>query len=107
MQRNNRSNSSNLTYNKPMQKPYSLILLSFFAVACCLPATTAQATPPESITIRLSFDPPTLDWNLGDVPIHVINNVVEGLYAIDARGALVPCEAESLPRNVGPGRFRA
>src|SRR5262245_56123942 len=68
-----------------------------------------QAAPqkPETVGIRLGFEPPTLDWNLGDVPIHVINNVVEGLYRVDADGGIEPVEAESLPKAVrGKGVWR-
>lgn len=58
-----------------------------------------------AVAIRLPFEPPTLDWNLGDVPIHVINNIMEGLYAVDAKGKVVPVEAKAMPRKKGERAF--
>lgn len=59
-----------------------------------------------SIGIRLEFEPASLDWNRGDVPIHVINNVVEGLYKIGARGELLANEAKDFPKRQPDGSWR-
>ncbi len=74
---------------------YSLLTLTFSLAA---PATTAE---PITVGLRLAFEPATLDWTLGDVPIQVINNVVEGLYGVDEAGLVVPVEAKELPRRMG------
>lgn len=49
------------------------------------------------VGIRLSFEPASLDWNKGDVPIHVINNVMEGLYRVDEKGKVRPDQAQGYP----------
>ena len=37
----------------------------------------------------MAFEPATLDWNKGDVPILVIQNSMRGLYKVDAHGKVV------------------
>jgi len=39
---------------------------------------------------RLPFEPATLDWTLGDVPIWVTQNSMRGLYRVDEQGKVVP-----------------
>lgn len=75
---------------------HALLVLNFLV-------STALAG--QSVAIRLTFEAPTLDWNLGDVPIHVINNVMEGLYALDAKGRVKPVQAEGLPRKKSKNTF--
>jgi oligopeptide transport system substrate-binding protein len=64
-----------------------LLLLSALAVAA-----PANPRPPAGklFRIRLPFEPATLDWNLGDVPIPVIQNAMRGLYRVDETGKVVP-----------------
>ncbi|MBI3556702.1 MAG: peptide ABC transporter substrate-binding protein [Deltaproteobacteria bacterium] len=75
---------------------YFLYLL--LTIALAVPASTASDA---TVGLRLAFEPATLDWTMGDVPIHVINNVVEGLYGVNQAGLLEPVEAQGLPRRVG------
>jgi oligopeptide transport system substrate-binding protein len=77
----------------------------YFLYVCLRALTIAAAFATGPIGIRLSFEPATLDWNLGDVPIHVINNAVEGLYAVGQDGKIAPNEAESLPKPLSNGHF--
>jgi len=76
--------------------------MRYLLVSLCtlLIATQSMGATSPVVGIRLSFDAATLDWNHGDVPIHVINNVVEGLYAVNGKGQLVPREAVSLPKLI-------
>lgn len=66
--------------------------------ALLISISLAAAEPQQVAGIRLAFEPATLDWNQGDVPIHVINNVAEGLYFIDTQGRLTFDEAISMPK---------
>lgn len=78
-------------------------LLSVTCIVLCLAANQVFG----AVGLRLAFEPATLDWNLGDVPIHVINNVVEGLYSVNESGTVIPCEAIELPKRAAkPGRWR-
>ncbi len=66
-----------------------------------LAGLSSAAAPPESPRVkgppsgkifrfRIPFEPTTLDWNLGDVPIAVVQNVMRGLFRVDDRGRVVP-----------------
>jgi len=44
---------------------------------------------------RLPFEPSTLDWNKGDVPIAVIQNTMRGLFRVDEDGEIAPDLARS------------
>src|SRR4051794_30642045 len=73
-------------------------LYLFLAITLSAPAaTTAPSPPPDTLGLRLAFEPATLDWNKGDVPIHVINNVVEGLFGVSPEGRVVQIEAAGFP----------
>src|SRR5579862_2439989 len=80
-----------------------MILLGFLFVL-----NTAFADP--VVALRLPHEPASLDWTLGDVPIHVINNTVEGLYRLDATGRILAEEAEAMPapvqQSMGSWRIR-
>ncbi|MBI3541760.1 MAG: peptide ABC transporter substrate-binding protein [Deltaproteobacteria bacterium] len=70
-------------------------------------AATPPAPPAGTVGLRLAFEPATLDWNKGDVPIHVINNVVEGLFGVSPEGRVVPIEAADFPaRGRDSGTWR-
>lgn len=70
-----------------------------------LQAPVSLAAKLETAAIRLSYEAETLDWTMGEVPIHVINNIVEGLYEVSADGNIVPGQATKLPKRIGPSRW--
>lgn len=52
------------------------------------------------ITMRLSFEPATLDWNMGDVSIPVVQNTMEGLYQTDEKNSVFAVQAEGMPKEI-------
>lgn len=66
-------------------------LLGLFSTLILLSSSASAATPSsQTLKVRLPFEPATLDWNLGDVPILVVQNTMRGLYRVDTQGKVVP-----------------
>jgi oligopeptide transport system substrate-binding protein len=91
-------------------RPAALALALLAAAPAGARAETAahgSPTPARASTsifrFRLNFEPRTLDWNQGDVPILVVQNLMRGLYRVDVRGEVVPDLVESA-RTLEGGR---
>ncbi|HRK02357.1 MAG TPA: ABC transporter substrate-binding protein [Oligoflexia bacterium] len=87
---------------------YICALVLFAAPAEAAKKNKSPANAPRNsigVSVRLAFEAESLDWTRGDVPIHLINNVVEGLYEISADGRVVPAQALKLPKQIGPSRW--
>lgn len=72
--------------------------------AAAAPTGAPRAKGPPSGKIfrfRIPFEPTTLDWNLGDVPITVVQNVMRGLFRVDEQGQVVPDLVDSFDPQAG------
>src|SRR4051812_34127959 len=75
-----------------------ILLFSISGSVGAAPAHTSLPIHPPSgklFRFRLPFEPATLDWTLGDVPILVIQNAMRGLYRVDQDGKILPDLVES------------
>lgn len=74
----------------------SLAVFSTLLVLGADTATQAASSPPavapsgKVFRFRLAFEPATLDWTLGDIPIWVIQNTMRGLYRVSEEGRVEP-----------------
>src|SRR3954468_97960 len=67
----------------------ALILVLIGQVPNSALAASAENPPAGRIfRMRLTFEPVSLDWNLGDIPIVLIQNAMRGLYRIDEDGSV-------------------
>lgn len=66
-------------------------LFIFLFISC------QKASPPDTIRIALSGNPPTLDWNLAtdNISYQVITQLMEGLTQYDENGKTIPAIASS------------
>lgn len=55
--------------------------------------------------LRLAFEPATLDWTLGDIPIWVIQNTMRGLYRVNAQGQVESDLVDSAQVSDGDKRW--
>jgi|GEM_PF-1587818 len=79
-------------------------LIALLSVLALHVGTHALAAPPnptnhapggQLLRFRLPFETASLDWNLGDIPIPVIQNTQRGLYRVDAEGKVIKDLVES------------
>ncbi|MBY0471414.1 peptide ABC transporter substrate-binding protein [bacterium] len=68
----------------------TLILVLFGQVPLQTANAASADNPPAGriFRMRLTFEPVSLDWNLGDIPIVLIQNAMRGLYKIDEDGSV-------------------
>lgn len=79
---------------------------TFLLLILCIGSGWSFPAFSSAVKIRLPFEAETLDWNEGDVPIHVINNAMEGLYRVSTSGSVKPCEALDEPHELTPSHWQ-
>src|SRR3990172_5974320 len=87
---------------------YRLGVVALLTAAFLVPLASAsgQQTPQRGGVLRIAHvgDPPSLDTHMtgGAVPTHILNNVYEGLFAMDSKFQPRPMLAERLDLSPNP-----
>jgi ABC-type oligopeptide transport system substrate-binding subunit len=87
--------------------PLRIALVAVTLAAVAPLANSADHPPPggKVFRFRLPFEPQTLDWHLGDVPIPITQNIMRGLFKVDAKGNVVPDLVDTFESKDGGKRW--
>lgn len=87
-------------------KGFFLFFFLFLSLLSC--AKTDEPSAESSLTVSISAEPPTLDWNLAtdNVSFTIINNIMEGLTKFDDEMNLIPALASKWESDTFFTRFR-